>query len=66
MARGDSAGLLISCIRAFVNRVWEALVLNPQTTPGHCLLRYVIPTRDLRSPNGAKENSQGREPLVIE
>ncbi len=41
-------------------------VPNAQTTLGHCLLRYVIPTRDLRSPNGATGNSQGRKPLVIE
>jgi len=41
-------------------------VPNPQATPGHCLLRYLIPTRDLLSPNGATGNSQGRKPLVIE
>ncbi len=33
---------------------------------GHCLLRYEIPTRDLRSPNGVTGNSQGRKPRVIE
>ncbi len=34
-------------------RVWEApQVPNPQTTPGHCLLRHVISRRGLRSPNG--------------
>jgi len=38
-------------------------VPNAQTTLGHLLLRYVIPPRDLRSPNGATGNSQGRKPL---
>ncbi len=41
-------------------------VPNPQTTPGHCLLRNEISTRDFRSPNGATGNSQGRKPLEIE
>ncbi len=50
-------------------REWEALVPrhlrvpNAPTTLGHSLLRFVVPTRDLRSPNGATGNSQGRKPL---
>ncbi len=39
---------------------------NPQTTPGHYLLRCVIPTGDLRSPEGAPGNSQGRKPLEFQ
>ncbi len=36
---------------------------NPQTTPGHCLLRYEISTRDLRSPKGAtRKIARGASP----
>ncbi|MCZ6768245.1 MAG: hypothetical protein O7D93_03260, partial [Acidobacteria bacterium] len=44
---GGKAGVL-SCVGGTCAKAPQ--VPNPQTNPGHCLLRYVITTRDLRSP----------------